>query len=97
MRVQMHFKVCKEAIQMEELIRNHAINFYAGEINFGADGIAKVVCEQSPKVMDVNYTHHQVKTIEMKFINDVAIVYCATTTQLTNDRYIRLYMYIAIA
>ena len=96
--VMLHYKVCKESIQMEELIRNHAINFYAGEINFGADGIAEVTCEQSPKVLDVQYIQHQVKTIKTKFISDVAIVYCATTMQLANYKYIQyLYMHIAIA
>ena len=62
----MHFKVCKESIQIEELIRNHTINFYAGEIEFDADGVAEVACEQSPEgILDVIPTPDQVKTIEM--------------------------------
>ena len=82
----MHFKVCKESMQMEELIRNHAINFYAGEIDFGADGIAEVACEQSPKVLDVEYTQRQVKTIETKFISNVyvAIEYYVTNNYATS-------------
>ena len=58
----MHFKVCKESILMEELIKNHTINFYAGEIEFDADGVAEVACEQSPEdVLDVVPTPPQVK------------------------------------
>ena len=47
----MHFKVCKESIQMEELIRNHTINFYTGKIDFDANGTAEVACEQSPEAV----------------------------------------------
>ena len=58
----MNFKVCKESIQMEELIRNHTINFYVGKIDFDANGVAKVVCEQSPEaVLNVECTPYQVK------------------------------------
>ena len=58
---------------MEEVIRNQAINFYAGEIDFDANGTAEVACEQSPEaVLDVECTPYQVKTIEVKFITGVA-------------------------
>ena len=78
----MNFKVCKESIQMEELIRNHAINFYVGKIDFYADGVAKVICEQSPEaILNVECTPYQVKTIETKSVSYVAIVYCVPTTK----------------
>ena len=58
---------------MEELIRNHAINFYAGKIDFDANGTAEVACEQSPEaVLDVECTPYQVKTIKATFISDIA-------------------------
>ena len=57
---------------MEELIRNHTINFYVGEIEFDADGVAEVACKQSPEgVLDVISTPDQVRKIEIKFISDV--------------------------
>ena len=43
------FKVCKESIQMEEVINNFTINFYAGEIEFDAGGVAKITCEKTPE------------------------------------------------
>ena len=55
---------------MEELIRNHTINFYVGKIDFDANGVAKAVCEQSPEaVLNVECTPYQVKTIETKSIS----------------------------
>ena len=70
---------------MEELIRNHPINFYVGKIDFDADGIAKVVCEQSPEaVLAVDCIPDQVKTIKMKFISDVAIVYCVSNNKVAS-------------
>ena len=67
---------------MEELIRNHTINFYVGKINFDADGVAKVICKQpSEAVLNFECTPYQVKTIETKSISDVAIVYCVPTTK----------------
>lgn len=64
----MHCKVCKESIQMEEVFRNHTVNFYVSEIDFDVDGVAEVACEQSPEVvLNVECTPYQVKTIEIVY------------------------------
>ena len=34
---------------MEEVINNFTINFYAGEIEFDAGGVAKITCEKTPE------------------------------------------------
>ena len=46
---------------MEEVISNFAVKFYVGEINFDADGVAKITCEKTPEAMiDVECWPHQV-------------------------------------
>ena len=42
----MDFKVCQEAIQMEEPISNCAINYYCGGIEFDTGGTASITCGQ---------------------------------------------------
>ena len=92
----MHFKVCKESIQREEVIRNHAINFYAGEIDFDANGTAEVACEQSPEAVHVECTPYQVKTIEVKFISGIAS-WLASYSILCNQNYVAGYIHMHIA
>ena len=43
-------------------IKNCIIDFYAGEIEFDADGVAEIACEQSPETaLKVECSPYQVK------------------------------------
>ena len=56
-----NYKVCKESMQMEEIFNNFAVNYFAGEIEFDADGVAKLTCEKTAESMiDVECWPHQV-------------------------------------
>ena len=41
------FKVSKESMQIEEVISNFPVNFYADEIEFDVGGVAMITCEET--------------------------------------------------
>ena len=56
------FKVSKESI-LREGASNFPVNFYADEINFDADGVAKLTCENtSENIVDVDPWPNEVAT-----------------------------------
>ena len=42
-----YFKVSKESMQMEEVISNFPVNFYADEIEFDVGSVAMITCEKT--------------------------------------------------
>ena len=57
-----YFKVSKESIQIEGVITNFPVNYYADEIEFDTDGIAMITCERaSEATIDVICWPYQVR------------------------------------
>ena len=49
------------SMQMEEVINDFPVDFYAGEIDFDAGGVAMITCEKASDTMiDVNCWSYEV-------------------------------------